>query len=358
MATVMLEAANGIDDYSSDATEPSAIHITSVKTLLDGSFMLQHVAPGTYYVLASAPGYVSPLATVADTEDALRKPDKDTKAKYMKLIPRVTVQGNLGAAVEIRLERGAAISGTIHYDDGSPAPGLEIHPLVKGKDKWQPLDSSALQFTPGTQTDDQGNYRISGLPARDYLVEVRLRVEKTLIDIRGGSSGMSSRGGYSLPVYTGGVFRTGDAKSFPVERGEERPDENIDIPLGKLHSISGNMTAARDGHIVNAGKVALLHTDDRSEVANVSLGKDDTTFDFSFVPEGDYILQSSGAADVEYVETLNPAGTMPPSDIKETTVHKYAQAEQPIHVAGDMTGVTMALPENVTPVAAAPQAPE
>ena len=358
MATVMLEAASGVDDYTADAKEPPAIHITSVQTLLDGSFVLQHVTPGAYYVLASAPGYVSPLASIADTEDDLRKPDKATKAKYRQLVPRVTVQGNLGATVDLRLERGAAVSGTIHYDDGSPATGLAVRPLVKQKDKWQGIASDSPQSSFEARTDDQGHYRISGLPPREYLMEVQLHLSKTLTEYRNGGMGSSSSDIFMLPIYTGGVFRTSDVKPFSVKLGEERPDEDIDIPLGKLHSVSGNITAARDGHVVNSGEVALLHSDDRSELAKVSLQKDESTFNFSFVPEGDYILKSSGAADVEFEEVPNPPGTMPPTNTKETTLHKYGPSEQPIHIAGDMAGTTVAVPENaagaVTATSASP----
>ena len=346
MATVMLEGANGVDDYTSEAKEPPPIHITSVQTLLDGSFVLQHVAPGSYYVLASAPGYVSPLAAIADTEDDLRKPDKATKEKYRKLVPRVTVQGNLGASVDIRLERGAAISGTIHYDDGSPATGLSVRPLVKQKDKWERTNNNSLQYEPEVHTDDQGNYRISGLPAREYLVEVQLHLSKTLTDIRGSGSGSSSNDIFSLPIYTGGVFRTSDAKPITLKLGEELPDENIDIALGKLHSVSGNITAARDGHVVDAGGIFLLHADDKSLLAQVNLDKDEPTFNLSFVPEGDYIMRAVSAADVEYEETPNPPGTMPPTNIKQNITHSYKEAEQPIHVAGDMSGVTIAVPES------------
>jgi hypothetical protein len=256
------------------------------------------------------------------------------------------VQGNLGASVDIRLERGAAISGTIRYDDGSPATGLTVRPLVKQKDKWQSVASDSPQSSFDTRTDDQGNYRISGLPAREYLVEVQLHLSRTLTDIRGNGSGSSSNDIFSLPIYTGGVFHTSDAKPFTLKLGEERPDENIDIALGRLHSVSGNITAARDGHIVDAGGILLLHADDKSLLAQVSLEKDEPTFNLSFVPEGDYTMRAVNAADVEYEETPNPPGPMPPTNIKPNITHSYKEAEQPIHVAGDMSGVTIAVLES------------
>ena len=353
MATVMLEAANSVDEYSSDAKDSIGLHLTSVQTLLDGSFVLPHIAPGSYYVLASAPGYVSPLTAVADTDSDRLKPDKATREKYRQLIPRVTVQGSLGASVDIRLERGAAISGTILYDDGSPATGLAVQALVLDKQNWLPLQNGTTSFRPDTRTDDQGNFRISGLPARAYLLQVQLHLTKQLTDVNGSGSASSSVELYTLPIYTGSVFRTSEAKPFTVKIGEERPDENIDIPLAKLHAVGGTIIAARDSHEVNAGELVLLHADDKSELARVHIEKEDPLFTFTFVPEGDYILKATGAADVEYEETANPPGTMPPTTTKENTTHRYGDAEQPIHVEGEIVGVTITVPELV----AAPSPP-
>ena len=67
------------------------------------------------------------------------------------------------------MNRGAAIAGTVTYDDGSPAIGIRVvllHRNAKGefKDEYQPS-----RFVP--PTDDHGRYRVDALPPDDYIVK-------------------------------------------------------------------------------------------------------------------------------------------------------------------------------------------
>jgi hypothetical protein len=345
MATVMLEAVKEVDGNKPGVKDGARIHATSVQTLLDGSFTMPKVSPGSYYVIATLPGYLSPFAALGESAKDLRSPDAALKEKFSKLIPRVTVQANLPATIEVRLERGAGISGTVRYDDGSPASGLAVHPLVRKKDRWQPIEIEGFKYGASIVTDDQGNYRISGLAAEEYLVEIDLSLITTHYDMSGEGSSSSTDELYSLPIYSGGNFRTKDAKPFVLKLGEQRAGEDVEIPLNKLHRLSGNILAARDGHIVNGGEVALLNADDQTEVAKTKLTKDDTMFNFNFVPEGNYLLRSSGAKDVEYREEPNPPGSMPPTHTKETVLHTYGTVDVPLHIENDASGVMMSVPD-------------
>jgi hypothetical protein len=60
MATVVLQPAEAVDAFSSGKSVSTVAE--GVQTLLDGSFFIPNVVPGTYYVIASLPGYVSPMA--------------------------------------------------------------------------------------------------------------------------------------------------------------------------------------------------------------------------------------------------------------------------------------------------------
>ena len=48
----------------------------------------------------------------------------------------------------------------------------------------------------------------------------------------------------SLMIYSGDATRKSEAVPFKLGPGEERTGEDITIPLSKLHSISGVVTAA------------------------------------------------------------------------------------------------------------------
>jgi hypothetical protein len=318
-----------------------------VQTLLDGTFSIPQVAPGTYYVMASTPGYISPLAKLGIKPDELLKPDDDLRKSLLAEVPTVTVQGNLGASVNISLERGAAASGTILFDDGSPAPGVEVRLLTHKKDKWVPVETGSADGMSGGggRTDDHGNYRISGVPAaEECVIEVTLSASSSTSYVSANGMSMSSDNQFNLRFYSGGAFRPSKAKPFALKLGDDRPGEDIVLPLAKLHKVQGAVTAQKDGHILNKASLELLFADDKSEMGKTSLNKD-FDFSFAFVPEGDYLLRASGASDVQFDETPNPPGSFPPTHISTRVLHDYAPADVSIHVDGDLLDLTVAVPD-------------
>jgi hypothetical protein len=339
MATVTLELASDLDANDAKHSAEGWIGFTSVQTSIDGSFEVTRVPPGTYYVFAGAPGYVSPLASVGASESQLRHPDKEVRERYAKLVPQTVVQPNLTSMVELRLERGAAISGRVLYEDGSPALGMVVRALVRSRDdktKWVPFYSTFLQYQGDIRSDDRGNYRFSGLPAGEYLIEADMQMavmrnESTTVANFYNGPGPDAT---SIAVYTGGVFFTKDAKPFSLKLGDERTGEDLEVPLGKLHTVSGVLLAARDGHVLNCCSVALARADDNAIIAQLNLKDGESTFSFALVPEGDYILSARGQ-DVQYFD--NGKWTQ--------LLHAYGDAKQPLHVSGDTTGVTISLPE-------------
>ena len=355
MATVILQPAAAIDAIKpGEPGENISSSGETTQTSMDGSFTIQHVAPGTYYVIASEAGYISPLALryMAPSDDPL---PKDQKTKDVPPpAPRITVEGNLPVGVNVSIERGAAVSGTVQYDDGSPASGIQMQLLTPSKSGWTTIMFSSPLSSSGffVQTDDEGRYRLSGLPAGKYSIKAQLRLSKTTykIDPHGGS--FSSGGsGYSLDIYAGNTTRERDADPFVLTQGEERRAVDIEIPVSKLHTVRGNILAAHDGHVLNGGSLQLLYPDDKSMVAVTALTNDDDIFNFSFVPEGDYILRVDGASDVEYREISNGAGQWPPSHTEPQILHQYGPAEQPIHITGDLSSVTISAPDLPAPKA-------
>jgi hypothetical protein len=348
MATVILQPADAIDAITPGENKNIASSGEAARTLLDGSFTIHHVKPGTYYVIASAPGYVSPLASiqVRPQDDPATKGSEPKKPSIPA--PRITVEANLPVAVNVSIERGASVSGTVQYDDGSPASGVQVALLTRFKESWQPIPSLTPVANSGSyaQTDDEGHYRISGLPAGKYVVRAQLQLDRVTYRTDEHGSGYSTSSGYSMDFYSGHITRQKDAVSFDLTPGEERGGTDIEIPISRLHTVRGKVLAAHDGHVLNSGSLQLLFPDDRSVAANVSLSHDDDdTFTFGFVPEGDYVLSVQGAADMEYRDIPNPPGSMPPTRPENHTVRAYGPAEQAIHVTGDLSGITIAAPD-------------
>jgi hypothetical protein len=145
-------------------------------------------------------------------------------------------------------------------------------------------------------------------------------------------------------------MRAKDAKPFDLRQGEEQSGEDIQIPISKLHTVRGVVTA-RDGHALNGGQVTLLYPDDKTQVSEAKITSD-AEFDFSFVPEGDYLLHVSNASDNDYKEIPSCQGCMPPTRTETHVLKSYGTAEVPIHVGDDVTGVSVAVPD-LQPKAAA-----
>jgi hypothetical protein len=215
---------------------------------------------------------------------------------------------------------------------------------------WVPIETgSADGMGAGKNTDDHGYYRISGVPAaEECLVEVTLSASSSTSYL--SVNGMSVSGDYqfNLHFYSGGALRVSKAHPFSLKLGEDRPGEDIVLPLAKLHKVQGAVTAQKDGHILNQASIELLFADDKSELGMTVLNKD-SAFSFAFVPEGDYLLRANDASDVRFDETPNPPGEIPPVRGSIKILHDYAPAEIPIHVGGDLLDLTVAVPDKAAP---------
>lgn len=267
------------------------------RTGVDGTFEANNVAPGDYYVMASAPGYIPErsllLAQVAAGADP---------ADLLARIPVVHVGPDSVSSVTVTMERGGTVAGRVVWEDGSPAAGLPITAtLATTTGSAAPTLPPALQQirSPSAPafatTDDRGAFRISGLPSGDYLVQAVVQ-DRPQFGGLGGFGGLArGRGGSIIRVYSPGVFHKADAKPLPVNAGDERNDLRLVIDLRGLHTVSGHAGSTAAGQSVESGRVTLVDATDNSLSLNGSI---DAHGDFSieFVPPGNYTLQVSGAS--------------------------------------------------------------
>jgi hypothetical protein len=326
----------------------------SVQTTLDGSFVLSKVKPGDYFVIAGQPGYIKARALFTQRE--IDDPSPEMRGLVERVLPRVHVDANQTQRVEVSLERGAAVSGTVLYDDGSPASGLGVRLLHKDvSSKWAMLNRSYEQ---GTTTDDRGNFRMASLLADEYMIEAELSLADTKTSsVGGGPKGevmefamMSFR--FSLPFYGAGTARQHDATSFKLTAGQELTGQNMTIPVSKLRQLSGRVAAGADGHFVNAASLSLVTRDDGKELASTDISRDDGLFHFEFVPDGDYTLKVSNARDVAWDPPTPPKGgfTSPfPAQDKERVLQSYGSTEVPLILSGDVLGIVATVPPDTKP---------
>jgi hypothetical protein len=321
----------------------------SAITGLDGSFSLDTVLPGTYYVVAQLPGYLSPLTRFSMMERT--KADDATLKAISESAEKLVLEANQPAHVELRLERGASLSGTVSYDDGSPAPGVNPILLALGKDgKWKQMVAGGLSASL-TVTDDHGRFRISGIAAGKYTVKAALPTTQAVVGLGNASSGISfhMNMGDALEVYSGGALREKDVKPIEVGPGAEVEGVEIVFPLNNLHTVSGSVVAKADGHAINSGMISLLDSDTKSSYRNTPLGQDGS-FKMNYIPEGQYLLRVSSVADVELsgADSNNLMMMHHPKALKS-----YGNAELPVTVKDDATGLSLQVPdEQAAPSAA------
>lgn len=351
LASVMLKPVRAVEEAGSNSgsSHGERLLLTAVQTTLDGSFVIPKVAPGTYYVVAYKTGYLSPLGTFPT--EVLEHPSEEDRARIAAAVPLIKVEAGLPASLDIRLERGAAISGTALFDDGSPAADLTVRALIRRKqgqkETWTALPPTPFRMDSEIRTDDLGRYRLVGLAPRDYIVQIDLELQNTDFGMEIGGPGGSrqNRSIARIAFYSGSTTRKRDATSLKLAAGDEHNGEDITIPLSKLHTLSGELLSAHDGHVLNSGKVSLRDPDDQSELESCRVGRFDGKFHLLFVPEGNYTLHVANAADVTYEDVLNPPGSMPPSFETTHLIHDYGVTDQQVNVHDDIPNLVLSVPE-------------
>ncbi len=330
------------------AKQPQQTSSAIATTDLDGRFAMARVPAGKYFVLGRLAGYLNPLAAFGT--DQLQHLSEDTRKELMAAIPVVTVQADQPVSIDVRLEHAATLAGTVLYDDGSPAVGLDVGLIRKRADGTVEqvegdLVNNVNPFEGAhATTDDRGRYTLIGLPAGEYAAVAKLPATwisaNAKLDGTGTALSIVSHDGNAMAVYSGNVFRERDAKFTKLGNGDTATGVDMGIPLGGLHVLRGTVTAKRDGHALNKGHVLLLYADDRMEMRSTDV-QQDGSFEFEYVPEDRYILEVKAGQDVEQVQMhqFNSNYT------DEKVMGRYGAAELPVVVQGDMSGIVLVVPD-------------
>src|SRR6185437_3301816 len=251
--------------------DPYGNMLPEVQTDLTGGYTIPNVHPGQYYLRVDLLGYITPLLDFR--RDQLASPTPDVQQRMQRELQVLNVVPHSTLTADVTLRRGASLSGTVTFDDGSAAIGISVRVLrrnASGEFKEQ------IQGRAGySQVDDHGHYRFNALPEGEYIVEADLTLSKqetTTMPMPNGqmAATIMNRFIFSLPVYSGSTIRRKDAAAVKLDAGQETSGADITIPVGSLHEVSGTLLA-KDGHTINGGKVALLFADDRSQFATVDV---------------------------------------------------------------------------------------
>ncbi len=270
---------------------------------MDGAFLIQGVAPGSYYVNVQMPGYVSPLQSVAAAD--LRDASSEAQLRVRQKVQMVTLSGSESTRVDVTVERGSAISGIVRFDDGTPAANVfvSVYTPPAAVATNATIMTSASQFGRGglvtgsvrgggsSQTDDRGVFRIAGLPPGDYMVSANVVLPAAFTATPPSSGGRAFNPGTNLIVYAPAALHRSGATTFTLGSGEERNGVEITVSLRGLHVVSGHLSGStNDG---GRRRVVLNDTSDVAFSRNALVGADGS-FRMEEVPDGDYTITVAG----------------------------------------------------------------
>jgi hypothetical protein len=314
-----------------------ALTMVQTRTDVDGSFVVSGVAPGDYYVFASVPGYLTPSNIVRAAYEG--------GADLTKLIPGVPVvhvASERHAEANLAVERGAAVSGTAMWDDGSPAVRVIVSVVAaKGKKKELPPQFGMLGFNNMewfAVSDDLGHFRIVGLMPGEYLVAGSLET-RSRFAMQNGMMNFKGTVDSPLTVFAPAAFHKADAEAITLHAGEERGDVEMTINLAGMHSVSGRVASMEDHHGINAGSVKLEDAQDKEFSRSTTIDANGE-FSVTFVPPGTYNLLVTNARDTE------PSKEKPKEMIQalDTTVRSYQDGKQTVVVTdSDVMGQNVEL---------------
>jgi ribosomal protein S9 len=264
----------------------------TARTDLDGNFVVNGAPSGDYFVTAQLTGYVNETLAVEQAVNA-------NAGAAPAGVPRIHVGGG-GASADFSLQRGGVIAGLVSWDDGSPAAGVQVSAVpppstgttgtvTAGQISGPLTRGTGFGFFGGTQTDDRGRFRLTGLPAGSYLVRANVQAPMP-------QTGTGYARTLNLSVYAPDKVRRTEAVAIPLGVGEERDDLTIVLGLAALHTVSGAVSSSSTA--VRSGTVQVTDQVDsslnRSGVINA-----DGSFVVPYVPAGTYTLRVNASAQLQ-----------------------------------------------------------
>jgi protocatechuate 3,4-dioxygenase beta subunit len=205
-----------------------------------GRFEFKELAAGRYTINASKGGFVG-------LQYGQRRPSESGT-------PLEIGDGQVMDKLVIALPRGSVISGRVFDEFGDPVANAVVSAMRYG------YAAGARRFIPGggqnsrDTTDDQGQFRLFGLPPGDYIVSANFRgTGGEVTDSTGEPTGYA-------PTYFPGTGNASEAQRVRVDVGQEQMGINFALIATRLVRVTGTVIDSQGAPVTN-GSLALMPAD-------------------------------------------------------------------------------------------------
>jgi len=259
------------------ASAPGAQETRTTLTDEQGRFELKELTGGRYTITASKGGFVA-------LQYGQQRPSE----------PGTPVDLAAGQTLEklvVGLPRGSVITGRISDEFGEPLTGAQVRVLRYG------YAAGARRLLPAGQsdrTDDQGTFRVFGLPPGDYVVSATLNEDRAIFRPRAAGADDEATTGYA-PTYFPGTTNAAEAQRVTVGLGQELSGIGFGLSLMPLAKVSGRVVGLAGLEL--AGVVMAMPDDSVRQAMSQPRGaavNADGTFELSGLAPGRYTLVVGG----------------------------------------------------------------
>jgi protocatechuate 3,4-dioxygenase beta subunit len=214
---------------------PGARESRVATTDAQGRFEIKELPAGRYTLNASKGGFVS-------LQYGQRRPTESGT-------PIELGDGQTIDKLTIALPRGSVIGGRITDEFGEPVANASVTALryvyAGGTRRMSPAGQNARDTT-----DDQGHFRLFGLPPGEYFVSATLRTGLDAADPSGETPGYAA-------TYFPGTSNVGEATRVTLVVGQENTNISFGLVATHLVRVSGQVLTSQ-GTAASNGMIMLL----------------------------------------------------------------------------------------------------
>ena len=239
----------------------------------EGRYEIKDLPGGRYSISATKSGYVT-------GQYGQRRPTEPGT-------PIEIADGMAADKLNFSLARGGVIAGHILDDNGEPIAGVQVAAMRYGFMSGSRRLMGAGSEGGNDRTDDQGGFRLYGLPPGDYYVSATYRGMMMM-----GPEVTNTQADGFAPTYFPGTPNVAEAQRVSPKAGQEIAGINFSLIVARLARVSGRAVTSR-GQPASRHMVMLMPADPVGGMVFMggnNMAGADGTFQIPNVAPGRYIL--------------------------------------------------------------------